>query len=160
MDSAGFFCNGFRQTVRKLLIIYFSHLHGVQVVAGSNPVAPTTVFLGIPSTCFCGAWAVFLFEHHQCGHFLSIWSAYLVRGLKQVLEFRLRIVRRDFPRFVTEKILPVLERHFRGSEPSSGGVLQVVNADQRQTRPSPSFLQARPFIFRIALPLYVKTYSG
>ena len=41
MDSAGFLCNGFRQTMLKLLVIYFSHLNGVQVVAGSNPVAPT-----------------------------------------------------------------------------------------------------------------------
>jgi hypothetical protein len=35
-------------------------LNGVQVVAGSNPVAPTTVFIDKPPSCFDGAWAVFL----------------------------------------------------------------------------------------------------
>jgi hypothetical protein len=34
-------CNGIPTHYAELLVIYFSHLHGVQVVAGSNPVAPT-----------------------------------------------------------------------------------------------------------------------
>jgi hypothetical protein len=40
----------------------FSHpfLNGVQVVAGSNPVAPTTDLLEEPLTCLSRAWAVFL----------------------------------------------------------------------------------------------------
>ena len=35
------FCNGIPTNYAELLVIYVSHLHGVQVVAGSNPVAPT-----------------------------------------------------------------------------------------------------------------------
>ena len=44
MDRYGLswiFATGYRQTILTLLVIYVSHLHGVQVVAGSNPVAPT-----------------------------------------------------------------------------------------------------------------------
>jgi hypothetical protein len=40
--SAVLFAASYRQIFLKLRIIYSSHLRGVQVVAGSNPVAPTT----------------------------------------------------------------------------------------------------------------------
>jgi hypothetical protein len=42
LANAVLFAASYRQTFLKLRIIYSSLLRGVQVIAGSNPVAPTT----------------------------------------------------------------------------------------------------------------------
>jgi hypothetical protein len=62
-----FFATGYRQTVAKLLVIWSPSLHGVQVVAGSNPVAPTTDFIVRPPGCLAEQRRFFSFSITNVG---------------------------------------------------------------------------------------------
>src|SRR5262244_1760392 len=78
-----------------------------------------------------------LFNQHQCGTFAGIVCAYPVRGVNQVLQLRVRVMRRDASRSMSQQVLPILKRHPGCTQPAPEGVLQIMHPHLRQTSSLP-----------------------
>ena len=104
----GRLCNGSQGKCLILFILPVASVNGVQVVAGSNPVAPTRKSQEIELLDGRQV-SAFFFENDECVSFVSLLGTHLVRGVDQIFQFGLAVMSGNTARLMPEEVLSILE---------------------------------------------------